>query len=78
MDPKQLFDNDNVDLECPNCKKQFSATMDDVLTRNKIVNCPHCEASITIDNSQSIDDLSRKLDEVFGTLNKTININLKL
>ena len=67
---KSLFDevlgDEEIDVECPACDKQFSITLGQI---GETVVCPHCNAEIElIDKEGGLADVEHALDELESTL----------
>lgn len=62
-------------IKCPNCKKNISITLGDILKSKKVI-CPNCKTPVQLQGKE----LSKKLEEIEKLTKKLFNkkITIKL
>lgn len=63
----ELIGDSEIDIDCPNCEKEFQIKLGQVGTT---VTCPHCGCQIKLENTgDSLAGIEEALDELEDTLN---------
>jgi DNA-directed RNA polymerase subunit RPC12/RpoP len=66
---KDLFDDIDFDVECPNCGKKLSFKAKNI---GKTVKCKYCSSSILLKDNGSIAKEIKKANKSFNDLEKTL------
>jgi ribosomal protein S27E len=64
LDFNDLFGDDSLDFECPNCSNDFQITINQAGTT---VTCPHCNAEIALQKGDAFDTIDNSLNELNET-----------
>lgn len=66
---KNILDDIDFDVDCPNCGKDINIKIEDV---GNTVTCPSCSESVLIEDDGSFAREAKKAKKAFADLDKTL------
>ncbi|WP_374718175.1 MJ0042-type zinc finger domain-containing protein [Neobacillus sp.] len=68
-----LFGDQEIDLECPECNGTFQVEFAIISKDNAEVTCPHCNVTIRMEHDDTTKKTLRDSDRALKDFNKSLN-----